>query len=111
MLFLITWSVASENRITCWNAFGKMSPEDDLKDAGEGIKVHGRWHQLSGSGGACIAECDDAGKLNSWMLNWAPICDISVSPVIEDAVARESIRSKPYYNAGSAGESDASSSK
>ena len=107
MLFLISWSVASENRVACWNAFGKMSPEDDLKDAGEHIKVHGRWHHLSGSSGVCIAECSNASHLNSWMLNWAPICDISVTPVVEDAAARESIRTKPYYSGGS---SDASSS-
>ena len=37
----------------------------------------------------------------------APICDISVTPVVEDAAARESIRTKPYYSGGS---SDASSS-
>ena len=99
MLFLISWSVASENRVACWNAFGRMTPADDLRDAGEGITVHGRWHHLSGSSGVCIAECNDATLLNSWMLNWAPICDISVTPVVEDADARESIRSKPYYNA------------
>lgn len=111
MLFLINWSVASENRVACWNAFGKMSPEDDLKDAGDGIKVHGRWHHLSGSGGSCIAECDDSAKLSSWMLNWAPICDISVTPVVEDATARENIRTKPYYQAGEASETNPSVSE
>ena len=101
MLFLINWSVASENRVTCWNIFGKMTPADDLNDAGEDIKIHGRWHHLSGSSGTCIAECDDSAKLSSWMLNWAPICDITVTPVVEDAVARENIRTKPYYTGDS----------
>jgi len=100
MLFQITWSISSANRVPCWNNFGKMTPEDDLKDAGEGIKVHGRWHHLSGSGGVCIAECEDASLLNSWMLNWAPVCDISVVPVVDDATSRANIRTKPYYNAG-----------
>ena len=109
MLFLISWSVACENRVACWNAFGKMSPEDDLKDAGEHIKVHGRWHHLSGSSGVCIAECSNASHLNSWMLNWAPICDITVTPVVEDAEARESVRSKPYYTAGSSSSSESGS--
>ena len=88
MLFQISWSVSSANRVACWNAFGKMTPTDDLKDVGDDIKMHGRWHHLSGSAGTCIAECDDAAKLNSWMLNWSPICD-SVIPVVEDATARE----------------------
>ena len=97
MLFLISWKVKSENRISCFNTFAKMTPEDDLKDTGDGIKVIGRWHLLDGSGGECIAECDDASKLNSWLLNWSPICDINVSPVVEDASARETIRSKPFF--------------
>ena len=110
MLFQISWSVSSENRIACWNAFGKMTPDDDLKDAGDDIKVHGRWHHLSGAAGTCIAECDDAAKLNSWMLNWSPICDISVIPVVEDATARESIRTKPYYGGNTEVASDESKS-
>ena len=98
MLFQINWTVSNGNRIECWNSFGKMSPEDDLKDTGEDIRVVGRWHDLSGSSGVCIAECNDTSKLNSWMLNWAPICVISVIPVVEDETARANIRSKPYYN-------------
>ena len=42
MLFLISWSVASENRVACWNAFGNMTPDDDLADAGDNINVVGR---------------------------------------------------------------------
>ena len=99
MLFHISWSSPSENRVACWNAFGKMTPEDDLKDTGEGIRVIGRWHQLGGAGGVCIAECSDASLLNSWMLNWSPLCNLSVLPVVEDATARENIQSKPYFEA------------
>ena len=81
--------------------FGNMTPEDDLKDAGEHIKVHGRWHNLSGTGGYCVAECSDASHLSSWMLNWSPICEISVIPVVEDSTARENIRTKPYFSSDS----------
>ena len=78
MLFLIQWEIPSENRVKCWNTFGNMTPEDDLKDSGENIKQVGRWHYLSGAGGVCIAETDDEKALNSWMLNWSPICNLSV---------------------------------
>ena len=97
MLFLIQWTIPSSNRVQCWNAFGNMTPEDDLKDAGESINVVGRWHHLSGSGGVCVAECSDASALNSWMLNWSPICDLSVVPIVDDASARASIQTKPYF--------------
>lgn len=106
MLFLINWSVSSANRIPCWNAFGKMTPAHDLKDAGDSIKIVGRWHKLSGSGGMCICECSDVSALNSWMLNWSPICDISVEPVVDDAMARSNIQTKPYFQSGSPSEEE-----
>jgi hypothetical protein len=102
MLFLISWSVSSANRIQCWNAFGNMTPADDLKDAGDSIQVVGRWHKLSGSGGMCICDCSDVSALSSWMLNWAPICDINVEPVVDDAMARANIQTKPYFQSAAA---------
>jgi hypothetical protein len=36
--------------------------------------------------------------LNSWMLNWSPICEISVVPVVDDAVARDSLKGKPFFS-------------
>ena len=53
MLFLIEWSIPNSNRVACWNAFGNMTPADDLKDTGDHINVVGRWHRLGGSGGVC----------------------------------------------------------
>ena len=104
MLFLINWSVPIANRVQCWNVFGKMTPDDDLKDAGESSKVVGRWHHLSGSGGVCICECENVADLNSWMLNWSPICEITVSPVVDDAMARAAIQTKPYFQSSGDGE-------
>ena len=100
MLFQINWTIPQVQRVECWNVFGKMSPDDDAKDAGEHIKVHGRWHLLSGSGGVCICECDDVAHLNSWMLNWAPICNISVVPVVDDSQARAAMQGKPWFQSG-----------
>tara|TARA_B100001093_G_C26840877_1_gene1020493 strand:+ start:1518 stop:1826 length:309 start_codon:yes stop_codon:yes gene_type:complete len=97
MLFQVSWSISPHKRLECWEIFGNMKPEDDLKDAGENIKVIGRWHQMGGGGGTCICECNNAADLNSWMLNWASICDLTVVPVVEDSVARESLHSKPFF--------------
>ena len=102
MLFLISWSISSDNRVPCWNVFGNMTPADDLKDAGEHINIVGRWHHLSGDGGVCICETDNVSALNSFMLNWSPICDIKVSPMVDDAMARASIQTKPYFMSKSA---------
>ena len=96
-------------RVQCWNVFGNMTPADDLKDAGEHIKVHGRWHRLNGSSGVCVCECSDAGALNSWMLNWAPICEISVEPIVDDAMARASLQGKPFMLKNPSAESSSDS--
>lgn len=103
MLFLISWTISASNRVPCWNAFGNMTLEDDIKDAGPNIKIVGRWHHLSGDGGVCICETDDSAALNSFMLNWSPICDISVCPMVDDASARAAIQTKPYFNKKSDG--------
>ena len=97
MLFLISWSIPTENRMTCWNVFGNMTPEDDDKDTGPNIKVQGRWHRLGGSGGICVAETDDLQSLNSWVVNWSPICNITVEPIVNDESARETIKTKPFF--------------
>jgi hypothetical protein len=101
MLFLIKWTVSTENRVACWNAFGNMTPEDDIRETGEHIKVIGRWHKIGGSGGMCVAESSDLESLNTWMLNWSPICNINIEPIVDDASARASIQSKPYFTAKS----------
>jgi len=104
MLFLISWKISAANRVACWNVFGNMTPEDDLKDAGPSIKIVGRWHHLSGDGGVCVCDTDDSSALNSFMLNWSPICDISVVPVVDDASSRAVIQTKPYFQAKAVGE-------
>jgi len=86
MLFQITWTVDPSNRVPCWNIFGNMTADDDV-----------RGHALGGGGGTCICECDKVEELNSWMLNWAPICNINVVPVVTDATARASMQGKPWF--------------
>ena len=104
MLFQISWTVDPSNRVPCWNIFGNMTADDDVRDAGENIKVLGRWHALGGGGGTCICECDKVEELNSWMLNWAPICNISVVPVVTGATARASMQGKPWFKSKAAKE-------
>jgi len=99
MLFQVNWTISPHKRIECWNIFGNMTPEDDLKDAGDKIKVLGRWHRLSGAGGVCICDTDDHAALNSWMLNWSPVCEITVEPVVDDAASRAALQDKPFFTA------------
>ena len=110
MLYLISWSIPIEARVQCWNVFGNMTPADDLKDAGEHINVVGRWHHLNGAGGVCICDCSDHAALNSWMLNWSPICEIKVEPMVDDAGARAALQGKPFFTPKEAGDGEKSDS-
>lgn len=94
MLYQISWEMYPDKKVECNKFFSTMTPQDDVKDAGEKIKIVGRWHQLGGGRGVCICETDDDKALASWMLNWQGMCDIKVLPVIEDEPIRECIRSK-----------------
>ena len=52
---------------------------------------------MGGVGGVCIADCASAADLNSWMLNWSSICEISAVPVVDDATARAGLQGKPFF--------------
>jgi outer membrane receptor for Fe3+-dicitrate len=97
MFFYITWNIAPENRVGVYNIFGKMTPEDDAKDAGQNIKIIGRWSELNGAKGHCICETSNTGDLYKWMLNWSPVCDIEVMPVNDDATTRMCVQTKDYF--------------
>ena len=94
MLYQISWSIYPEKKVECNKLFGAMTPDDDAKDAGDKVKIVGRWHQLGGGKGVCICETDDDKALASWMQNWQGMCDISVVPVINDEDTRTILRSK-----------------
>tara|TARA_B100001027_G_scaffold215481_1_gene189525 strand:- start:2112 stop:2417 length:306 start_codon:yes stop_codon:yes gene_type:complete len=94
MLYQISWSIYPEHKVACNKIFARMNEEDDKKDAGDKIRMVGRWHVLGGGKGVCICETDDDKALASWMQNWQGMCEITVVPVIEDEDARSIIRSK-----------------
>ena len=94
MLYQISWKMYADKKMDCFKAFSKMTPEDDVKDAGDLVKIVGRWHTLGGGSGVCICETDSVESLTSWMLNWVGMCDIDVIPVVEDATVRKVVSEK-----------------
>ena len=99
MLFYVSWYISAKDRVMVANLFGNMTAEDEAKDAGENIQIIGRWSQLDGASGHCIAECSDASELYKWALNWSPICDLKITPVVDDTTARACVQTKPYFQA------------
>jgi hypothetical protein len=86
--FLITWRVHADKRVDTQTAFAKMTPDDDTADSGPDVSVIGRWHNLGEGTGVAVCESDSADALYRWALNWAPVLDLTVEPVLDDAEAR-----------------------
>ena len=95
--YICTWTVAAENRLSTWNLFGNMTPEDDVKDVGNNVKMIARYHNLNGYSGTLIAETDDINALNRWLMNWGSVCEITCVPVITDTELRSNLQDKPFF--------------
>jgi hypothetical protein len=88
-------------KLDCYRAFSQMSPEDDRKDAGEDIDIVGRWHTVGGGEGVCICETNNGTALTAWMSNWAGMCDIKVTPVVNDHTVRHVVKNNERLWPGS----------
>ena len=84
MKFLVKWRLHPEKRHEVFKTWCSMSPEQQM-DAGPGVKIIGRWHDVVSFTGVAICEADDAGALSGYLLQWNSTMDIEVSPVLDDA--------------------------
>ena len=84
MKFMVTWSIDQDKRQEVLKAWSSMTPEQQT-DAGPGVKILGRWHDVVSFTGVAICEADDAGALSAYLLQWNSNMDMDVSPVLDDA--------------------------
>jgi hypothetical protein len=89
MKFMMNWRVHEDKRQEALKGFSQMTAEDDLADLGENVKLIGRWHDLVDFTGVAIFETDDPTALFNWALNWNPILDATVTPVLDDEETRQ----------------------
>lgn len=72
-----------------------MSPQEWANDAGDGVRMIGRWHDMAGRTGVVIAESNDLAAVQRWVGKWNPYMDIDLTPVVDDeesaATARQII--------------------
>jgi hypothetical protein len=100
MLFYINASLPAENRVTAYNAFSNMTPKEDAADSGPHVEVIGRWHALNMAEVHLICETENVEAMYNWMLNWTPLVNMKLVPVVNDTIARKCIQSKNYFKAG-----------
>ena len=78
----------SASRAQCLTAFGHMTEDDDRRDAGDDIRIVGRWNTVGELAGYCVCEAPSAKALHAWLLNWAALATIEAYPVLDDNAAR-----------------------
>ena len=93
MKFMIAYVMHPEKRHDAYKTFAQMTDADDAADRG-GVKQIGRWHDVAAAKGVVIAESDDLGAVHSWALNWNNVLDVEITPVVDDAEARATIKKK-----------------
>ncbi len=69
-----------------------MSPQERA-NAGDGVKIIGRWLDMAGRTGVLIVESNDLGAVQRYIGHWNPYMDIDLTPVVDDeesaAIARQ----------------------
>lgn len=88
MKFMLTWRLHREKRQDALKGFSQMTTADDKADMGDKIRLIGRWHDIAGGTGVAIFESDDPIAMANWALNWTPVLDATVVPVLDDEETR-----------------------
>lgn len=92
MKFLCRWRIPHDNWLPVLKHFTSMSP-DEQKNAGEGVTIVGRWHDVAARAGVVIFEANDAAAVQRHLGLWNPLMEIELVPVLDDdeasAVYRE----------------------
>jgi hypothetical protein len=83
MKFLITWKIPEDKWIPVLKTFTSMSPSE-RQDAGQGVEIVGRWHDVVARSGVAIFEARDLMALQRYALRWNPYMELTIAPVVED---------------------------
>ncbi|WP_341523780.1 DUF3303 family protein [Pseudomonas sp. G.S.17] len=82
MLFIVNWSIQSQNRNRAIERFLKTGAV-----APAGVTMLGRWHAVGGMTGFGIAETDDIALIQKWVLQWSDLLTMEVHPALTDEQA------------------------
>src|SRR5271156_4054635 len=95
MKFMISWSIQEDKWLPVLKKWVSMSPQERANDAGDHVKMIGRWHDMASRTGVVIAESNHLAAVQRWVGKWNPYMDIDLTPVVDDeesaAIARQII--------------------
>ncbi len=92
MKFRVTWSIHEDKWLPVLKKWISMSPQERA-NAGDGVKIIGRWLDMAGRTGVLIVESNDLGAVQRYIGHWNPYMAIELTPVVDDeesaAIARQ----------------------
>lgn len=99
MKFMVSWAIDQDKWLPVLEIFSSMTPEQQMA-AGEGVKILGRWHEMTGRTGVAIIEARDAAAVHTYLGQWNPHMDMDVSPVLDDAECTKTAKAILKAHAG-----------
>jgi hypothetical protein len=83
MKFMMNWSIPQDKFLLIAKKWSSMSPQERA-NAGPGVKIIGRWHNVAARTGVLIVESDDPAAVARFAGQWNPYMDLDIGPVVED---------------------------
>jgi hypothetical protein len=94
MKFRVNYRITDQDKwLPVLQKWISLSPDERANDAGDGVRMIGRWHDLAGRNGTVIVESNDLPAVTRWIGKWNPYMETDLTPVFDDeesaAVARD----------------------
>lgn len=83
MKFCVTWNIPQEKLAPTLKTFTAMTPKQRV-DIGPGVRLVGRWHNVTAKTGVAIFETEDLMALQRYATLWNPHMDLAIEPVLDD---------------------------
>ena len=91
MKFMVSWDIGEDKWIPILELWASMTAEQRA-DAGPGVTLIGRWHDMAARRGVGIFEASDLSALKVYLGQWNPHMDLDVAPVLDDEESAEVAR-------------------
>ena len=83
MKLICHWRIPHDNCLPVLKKFTSMSPQEQ-KNAGDGVTIIGRWHDVAARTGVVIFESNDPALVQRYLGQWNPYMEIDLAPVLDD---------------------------
>ena len=83
MKFMAHWKIDQDKWLPVLKKWTSMTPQE-RGNAGEGVRIVGRWHDVAARTGVLILESDALADVQRYIGTWNPYMDIAVVPVLDD---------------------------